>query len=390
MKKIIFLIGFLIPIVVFSQVGIGTIVPKGALDVTSSTNGVVLSNVALTDTSVALPVVNPQGGVIVAGTLVWNTATAGVGPNNVIPGYYYWDGSLWIPVTGNKLNAWLVGGNGGLTGGNITTAGTNFIGTTDAQNLDIRTANTFRARFSSLGEFFVGTLNTTLVGDLMNGVGNATFPWAVNGYTSFASGGTYGLRQAGSTGSWGAIQGELDASIPSGGSGVNGLAAANNQYGVRGSKPAGGLGFGGLFINDLGYSGGVYNLSDERLKKNVAPLQNVLSIINKIPFYTFNFKTELYDVVGGDEMHYGVMAAELKEILPNLVKLKTIDAGQIRSAPADKQLRSIPFEVNTVNYLELIPIAIQGIKEQQLIIENQNSRIEKLEKMVSELLKNKK
>ena len=73
-----------------------------------------------------------------------------------------------------------------------------------------------------------------------------------------------------------------------------------------------------------------------------------------------------------------------------LIKLKILDAGQIRSAPADKQLRSIPFEVNVVNYLELIPIAIQGIKEQQLIIENQNSRIEKLEKMVSELLKNKK
>ncbi len=388
MKKILLLF-VLSCFYTFAQVGIGTTLPNGALDVKSSTNGVVFSNVALTDTTIELPVLNPQGTPIVAGTLVWNTATAGIAPNNVIPGYYYWDGTIWIPVTGNKLNAWLVGGNGGLTGGNTTTAGTNFLGTTDAQNIDFRTNNIYRGRFSSLGEFFVGTLNTSLPGDLMNGVGNSTFPWAVNGYTSFASGATYGLRLAGSTGNWGAIQGELDSTIPTGGSGVNGSVLVTNHYGVRGYKPAGGSGYGGIFYNDLGYSGGFYTVSDKRLKKNIKPLNNVINIINSIPFYTYNFKTEEYDVLGGDEMHYGVMANELKEILPDLVKSKTLIAGNIRSISDDKQPKNVPFEVNTVNYLELIPIAIQGIKEQQKIIENQNMRIEKLEKLVSDLINKK-
>ncbi|MBK8600671.1 MAG: hypothetical protein IPN80_09075 [Flavobacterium sp.] len=71
--------------------------------------------------------------------------------------------------------AWTTTGNAGTNGGSILVAGTNFIGTTDAQNIDFRTNNIYRGRFSSLGEFFVGTLNTVLAGDLMNAVGNVTF-----------------------------------------------------------------------------------------------------------------------------------------------------------------------------------------------------------------------
>lgn len=41
--------------------------------------------------------VNPQtAGVPVAGTIVYNTATAGTTPNNVTPGYYFWNGTVWI------------------------------------------------------------------------------------------------------------------------------------------------------------------------------------------------------------------------------------------------------------------------------------------------------
>jgi len=381
MKKLYILL-LLSTLLGYSQVGIGTTAPQGALDITSATNGMLVPRVALTAINVSAPVVNPQGGALTSGTLVWNTATAGVFPNNVVLGFYYWNGTIWISVTGAAANAWSLTGNGGTNGGTITTAGTNFIGTTDAQNIDIRTNNTFRGRFSSLGEFFIGTLNTSLPGDLMNGVGNTTFPWAVNGYTSNNGGATYGLRQTGSIGTWGAIQGELDSTLPVASSGVNGTVSATSHYGVRGFKPAGGSGFGGIFYNDLGYTGGFYFLSDKRLKKNIKPLTNVLETIKSIPFYTYNFKTEEYDILGGEEMHYGVMANELLTILPSLVKTKIINAGNIRSVSIDKQPKSVPFEVNAVNYLELIPIAIQGIKEQQKIIEDLNDRITTLEKII--------
>jgi hypothetical protein len=86
----------------FAQVvGIGTTTPDPAaqLDVTSTNKGFLPPRVALTATNVASPVTIPP-----TGLLVYNTATAGVSPYNVSPGYYYWNGSGWYPVI-NKGNA---------------------------------------------------------------------------------------------------------------------------------------------------------------------------------------------------------------------------------------------------------------------------------------------
>lgn len=130
----------------------------------------------------------------------------------------------WVVTSSSGMNnssSWNITGNTGLNGGNIVTAGTNFIGTTDAQNIDFRTNNTFRGRFSALGEFFVGTLNTVLTGDLCNAVGNATFPWAMNGYSTFDGAGSYGQVTGGTT-IFGGVQGEYNGSNAQG-TGVRGL-----------------------------------------------------------------------------------------------------------------------------------------------------------------------
>lgn len=80
----------------WSQVGINTTAPEGILDVTSTTQGVVFPRVSLTSTAVASPVLNPQGGSIKAGTVVYNTNTTSTGTNDVHPGIYVWDGSKWL------------------------------------------------------------------------------------------------------------------------------------------------------------------------------------------------------------------------------------------------------------------------------------------------------
>jgi hypothetical protein len=80
-----------------AQVGINTTDPKGVLDFNSSTLGVVYPNVALTATNSSSPLVNPQGGAILAGTVVYNTNTTNTGLiTDVYPGIYAWDGSEWI------------------------------------------------------------------------------------------------------------------------------------------------------------------------------------------------------------------------------------------------------------------------------------------------------
>lgn len=58
------------------------------LDITSTTQGLLIPRVALSSTTVAAPVTSPA-----ASLMVYNTATAG----DVTPGFYYWDGtSKWV------------------------------------------------------------------------------------------------------------------------------------------------------------------------------------------------------------------------------------------------------------------------------------------------------
>lgn len=120
------------------------------LDVSATNKGLLIPRVALTATNAAAPVTSP-----LTSLLVYNTATAGTVPNNVVPGYYYWNGSAWVALmTSTALNLsslWNVTGNSG------TTAGTNFIGTTDAVDMVVKTNNTEKVRVSSTGNVGIGT-----------------------------------------------------------------------------------------------------------------------------------------------------------------------------------------------------------------------------------------
>ncbi|HLF52298.1 hypothetical protein [Flavobacterium sp.] len=137
---------------VSAQVGIGTIAPRGALEINSAVNGFLAPQVILTATNVSAPVVNPQtAGAPIAGTVVYNTATAGAGTTAVTPGYYYWDGSLWIRLATGTNSDWSTTGNSG------TVATTNFAGTTDAVAFVLRTNNLERTRITSAGLMGVGT-----------------------------------------------------------------------------------------------------------------------------------------------------------------------------------------------------------------------------------------
>lgn len=362
------------------RVGIGTATPNASalLDVYSTTKGVLLPQVALSATNNNSPI----GAGIATGLIVYNTATAGTFPNDVKPGYYYWSSSgRWERFGTNPQDAWYTAGN---TGTNPTQY---FLGTIDNQPMAIRSNNIERMRVTPDGEIIIGGTAPLLAGDMFIATSlSNTYAWPINGYANHNGGGVYGLRYATSTSTWGAGQFEVEAGCPAGSRGVSGSVNSNTQYGSYGAKPAGGSGFGGLFLNDLGYSGGVYNVSDRRLKKDIKPINNALDLVSQISLYSFKFKTEEFDVLGDEGTHFGVIADELYLILPELVRSKTIIAGEVRSLPKEKQLRGVDGEVNMVNYVEMIPISIQAIKDlnnkvDQLVQENNElkKRIAKLE-----------
>lgn len=140
----------------FAQVGVGTTAPVGALEVSSTTGGLVPPRVLLNDINDATTVTNPQTGLApVAGTFIWNTGPNGVSPNNVADGLYYWDGSRWVAFAGSPGGFdWALKGNSG------TNNGTDFLGTTDPEPLVIKVNSIERMR--------MGTAETVVNEDAQN------------------------------------------------------------------------------------------------------------------------------------------------------------------------------------------------------------------------------
>jgi hypothetical protein len=88
--NIIFFLGF--NSAIFAQVGIGTSTPAASaqLEVSSSSKGFLPPRVGLTSINDVSTISSPASGLT-----IYNTATAGTSPNNVTPGYYYYNGTNW-------------------------------------------------------------------------------------------------------------------------------------------------------------------------------------------------------------------------------------------------------------------------------------------------------
>ncbi|MBK8496696.1 MAG: tail fiber domain-containing protein [Chitinophagaceae bacterium] len=86
--------------------------------------------------------------------------------------------------------------------------------------------------------------------------------------------------------------------------------------------------------------------SDARLKHNIKPLSSVLDKLDKINGYTYNWINDQKDT----EEQVGLLAQEVQKNYPQLVKQN--DQGEL-----------------SVNYSGLIPVLLEGIKEQKKQIE---------------------
>ncbi len=125
------------------------------MDVHSTEKGVLIPRVALTGTTDVVTVTSPT-----TSLLVYNMATT-VGANSVIPGFYYWNGSQWVQMGTNAAsNGWLLEGNVG------TDASNNFLGTTDNNDLSIRTNDVEKVRITTKGQIETyNTGNSVLIGE---------------------------------------------------------------------------------------------------------------------------------------------------------------------------------------------------------------------------------
>ena len=112
-----------------------------------------------------------------------------------------------------------------------------------------------------------------------------------------------------------------------------------------------------LAINGKVVSNGINETSDARFKKNISGISDALSTVLNLKGVTYNWRTEEFPNKSfTDRMEYGVIAQQIEKIVPELVN-------------TDKE------GYKSVQYSHMVPLLIEAIKEQQLIINSQSQEI---------------
>lgn len=190
---------FLFSFHAFAQVGIGTTTPNAnallEIDASTTAGGLLMPRVALTSTTSPAPL-----SADVAGMTVYNTATSGTPPNNVTPGYYYNNGTIWVRIA----DATTAGNNWSLDGNAGTVPGTNYLGTIDDVSLELFTFNTTRMRLENDGQVSIGFgADPVYAGQQFNVGSTYVNGDAIAGYSGGTGSGVYGQNIADGYGVYG-------------------------------------------------------------------------------------------------------------------------------------------------------------------------------------------
>lgn len=372
--------------------------------------------------------------------------------------------AILIAVTASSLKA---NAQWKLTGNAATNPNTNFLGTTDAKPLVLRTNNVERMRILQGGKVGIGTktpsarLNVVstdyvslstpgilMLGDVggynmaldfnviqarYNGSAASLYLNYYGGYTFLGTYGTVAISSEGilTTGRTG-INGNhnsayaLNVNANSSTNGIN-VTDGGNAYALNASKSgllagiymvktstssydacvwgnstglatgvqgnsASGVGVYGITGNPGNYAGyfagsvyttGVYQASDQALKKDVKDFTKAMDIINQLRPKVYRFKDDgnykLMNLPKGDR--YGLIAEEVEKVLPGLVKQTKFETTTDADKLNGKQSAAVNFKA--LNYTELIPVLIKGMQEQQAVIDRQQQQIDELKQLIA-------
>ena len=167
------------------SVGIDTTMPNASamLDISAGNKGLLIPQISLTDITNITTIPSAANSL-----LIYNRATAGIGPLSVTPGYYYWEGltSTWIRHASSSSNqaAWL------FTGNVNATLPTNFIGNNDNQSLLFKINNTNAGYPGTTGNTYWGLKSGNIGSNGASNVaiGNAALSQTTNHSNLVASG----------------------------------------------------------------------------------------------------------------------------------------------------------------------------------------------------------
>lgn len=231
------------------------------------------------------------------------------------------------------------------------------------------------------------------------GLNNNTYQWEGGDYTGY---GIYNYSYLGTKGEGYGIYNYLYN--PSGGSigdrwGIyNYVVPANttNTIGIY-SSTSGAGNYAGYFDGNVRIVGTLTVVSDETKKQNIQTLDHALDLVQQLKGHTYTFKADP-NMNLPEGQQYGFLAQEVEDVLPNLVNtgenpnhpaLKTATQGDMKPLKKGERPEQPTVEadlgsesIKSVNYIGVIPILVEAVKEQQALIERQQQQIRALEEKV--------
>jgi hypothetical protein len=234
----------------------------------------------------------------------------------------------------------------------------------------------------------IGVLGTGMIGISGEGLG-----YGVKGVSSnLHSAGVYG--QSYETG----ILGEGVLAGVTGTSTVNwGVKGIGGSVGIHGYSAEGIAIYGqtesgpyaGFFAGNV-YSTASYMGSDKKLKQHIQSFSNAMDILNKLQPKQYEFRQDgnykLMNMPNGN--HYGLIAQEVEEVLPGLIKETKFDpniAKQVKPGDDQNTKKEEEIRFKAMNYTELIPIMIKGMQELSKTNDEKDAAIKDLQKQIDEL-----
>jgi len=364
--------------------------PSAALDLNYSDKGLLVPRVALSFISSPSPVLAPA-----TSLLVYNTATV----NDVVPGYYYWDGIKWAKLMLDTGTGG--GGGGGTTVGCNTTFNSGYtirgdgnggwectntlrvlgnsstgyvsINTTPSSLFDLKVNNNVGIGFSPSSSYKLSVDGNAEVKDYM-GIGTTPS----SSYT-LRVGSNIGVGSSPSSSFNLSVGGDAHVSagisVGTTSSASNGQVYANSSFRLGSSSTGTGTAVvrtsGGLLVPQS---------STIRVKDNIRNLP-----VDKYKFLqlrpvSFNLKKSL----GGDP-DIGLIAEEVEKLVPDLVvygpKRTWIGNGGevLKNEKGEEVLSENEVEPYSVRYDKIGVYLIQIVAEQQQELNALRKRLEKLE-----------
>jgi hypothetical protein len=309
--------------------------------------------------------------------------------------------------------------------GNSNATSSSKLGTTNAINLRLYTNNIERVRITTTGLVGIGTTTPTERLQVNSAADANPFRAQVNGntkllvhrYGGVAIGANVippanGLYVAGSVAIGtnsplyklhvlGTVYGESSTAYgvygyttAVGSDGVHGSATAGSGYGVFASsdqsfglfaRTSNTASYAGYFSGNV-YTTGAYLPSARKLKQNIAEIHSAMALVSRLQPKEYEYKQEgAYKLMNLPQgRRYGLIAEEVEEVLPGLVKATTFEKRMTETADALGQQQAMAAEdinFKAVNYTELIPIIIKGMQE----LSEKDKEIDALKEEVAEL-----